>query len=122
MIDENKEYLKNLPLRLLTLACNAVKFLDIHVVPKEIMGNPGFAFTFPPDHSNHDSNFHAPHPIEFELHTRSAQHYVVEAEQELERIVNTKNEYNKQLARGQELVRDFSPEDIEAIKLILKNA
>lgn len=121
MTDANKEYLENLPLRLLTLACNAVKFADIHVVPKEILGNPGFSFTFPPDHANHDSNFHAPHPIEFELHTRSAQCFVVEAEEELKRIVDAKNEYNKQMARGQELVRDFSQEDIQAIKLILGN-
>ncbi len=86
---------------------------------KVIQGNPGFEFTFPPDHEGHDSTFHAPHPIEIELHTKSAQCYVVEAEQELERVINAKNAHNQQLARGKELLRTLTQKDLAALKLVI---
>jgi hypothetical protein len=120
MNDANKEYLANLPMRLMILASSAAVHQEIIVTPKVIQGHPGFEFMFPPDHEGHDSTFHAPHPIAIELHTRSAQCYVVEAEKELERIIDQKNAHNKQLARGKELLKGMSPGDIEALKMTLK--
>lgn len=120
MTDANKEYLANLPLRLMVLAATAAEHKEVTVLPKVIQGNPGFEFVFPPDHTDHDSTFHAPHPQHYYLHIRSALIYVIQVEEELATLVDNKNAYAKQLARGTELLQALSPDDLKALMLVLK--
>lgn len=119
MNDENRKYLDNLPLRLMALAAQAAEVKNVTVVPKIIQGHPGFVFTFPPDHTDHDSDFHAPHPQDYELHVLSAQVYVVEVENELKRIIEEQQKHDKMLARGQELLRTLTQEDLAALRLFI---
>lgn len=119
MNDENRKYLDNLPLRLMALAAQAAEVKHVTVVPKVIQGHPGFVFTFPPDHTDHDSDFHAPHPHDYELHVMSAQCYVVEVENELKRLTDEQRIHDAQLARGKELLRTLTQADLAALKLVI---
>jgi hypothetical protein len=120
MNEENQKYLADLPLRLMTLAALCGEHPEVTVKPKVIQGQPGFEFTFPPDHTDHDSTFHAPHPQDYELHVLSAQHYVKIVEDELQRLITEKREHQAQLALGHKLLSQLSTADVEALKLVIK--